>query len=221
MNYEEIFIRNPIGVRNILKTSTVGIAGCGGLGSNIAVTLVRSGVGKLIIADHDKVEISNLNRQFFFLEDVGRYKVEAIQKYLLQINTRVKIRAVKRKITLDNFNCFFGMADVMIEAFDKAETKKWMISQWVKDYPHIPLICASGLSGYGKSEDLKTEKVGNVYVCGDQITSSDYDGLCASRVALVASMQANKAVELLMDEVYNDYSQQQRQDQVEKRHYGS
>lgn len=214
MKYEEIFVRNPIAVRSILKTSTVGIAGCGGLGSNIAVTLVRAGVGKIIIADYDKVEPSNLNRQFFFLEDIGRYKVEAIQKYLLQINPRVKIRAVKRAITPDNFNCFFGMCDVMIEAFDRAETKKWMISQWVKDYPHIPLVCASGLAGYGKCEDLKITKIGNIYVCGDQKSNSDNDGLCSARVSLVASMQANKTIEILMDEVFYDYSKQQRQDQV-------
>lgn len=204
MNYEEIFTRNPSQVRMVLKESTVGIAGCGGLGSNIAVSLVRAGIGKLIIADYDIVETSNLNRQHFLIEDIGRYKVNAIQKYLLQINPKVKIRAITREITPKNLISYYDMADVMIEAFDTAERKRWLLDNWISRYPNVPLIVASGLSGYGNSNDLKVTKAGNLYVCGDQTTNSKKDGLCSARVSIVANMQANTAIEILMKEAEND-----------------
>jgi len=94
MNFEDIFIRNVPGIREKLRTGKVGIAGCGGLGSNIAVSLVRAGIGSLKIADYDKVELSNLNRQYYFLEDVGKLKTEALKNLLWQINPEVNITSI-------------------------------------------------------------------------------------------------------------------------------
>ncbi len=206
MNIEEIFIRNPQGVRETLKNKTVGIAGCGGLGSNIAVSLVRAGIGNLIIVDYDVVDISNLNRQFFFLNDIGEFKVDAIRKYLTQINFQVKISGFNKELTPDNISDYFAGVDIMVEAFDLAEKKRWLIDNWLRKYSSIPLVCGSGLSGYGKTNDLGVMRAGNLFVCGDQSTDSIIDGLCSVRVSIVANMQANCVVEILMKEYNNDYN---------------
>jgi len=199
MNLEEIFVRNVPGIREKLRISKVGIAGCGGLGSNIAVSLVRAGIGSLKIADFDRVELSNLNRQYYFLEDVGKMKTEALNNLLLHINPEIEINAVNEELTPENVVTIFSDVDVMVEAFDLADRKWWLIDSWSRSHKDIPLVCGSGVAGYGKSNELKMVRIGNLYVCGDQ-RSDMKDGLCAARVALVANMQANTVIEILMQE---------------------
>ncbi len=199
MNIEEIFIRSVPGVRNKLKTSYVGIAGCGGLGSNIAVSLVRAGIGKLLIADFDRVELSNLNRQYFFLGDVGKMKTETLKSLLRQINPQVNISTITDELTPQNVIELFSGVDVMVEAFDIAERKRWLIDAWSRKHNQIPLVCGSGVAGYGNNNEIKTVRAGNLYVCGDQ-HSDMKDGLCSARVAVVANMQANTVIEILMQE---------------------
>jgi sulfur carrier protein ThiS adenylyltransferase len=197
INVEDIFIRNVPGTRERLIKCRAGIAGCGGLGSNIAVTLVRAGIGELIIADYDRVELSNLNRQYYFLEDVGRLKTEALTDILHRINPQVKITTITEKLNPDNIGEFFSGVDIMVEAFDQGENKKWLINRWSGINNDIPLVCGSGVAGFGKSDELRTVKVGKHYYCGDQ--SSDMkEGLCPARVAIVANMQANMVIEILM-----------------------
>ena len=198
MNIEEIFIRNVPGTREHLLHKKVGIAGCGGLGSNIAVSLVRAGIGELIIADYDCVELSNLNRQYFFLEDVGKMKTEALKALLHRINPGVKIEVFNEELTPGNIVDIFASVDLMIEAFDLGDRKRWLIDAWSRHHKNIPLVCGSGVAGYGRSDEIKTVRAGNLYVCGDQ-TSDMKDGLCSTRVALVANMQANTAIEILME----------------------
>ena len=197
MNIEELFIRNVPGMRDKLRKSRVGIAGCGGLGSNIAMSLVRAGIGELIIADFDQVEPSNLNRQYFFLEDIGKMKTDALRDILLRINPEVVIRTIKEELTPSNLSDLFSGVDVMVEAFDLADRKYWLIDNWSRYHKDIPLVCGSGVAGFGRNNELKTVRIGNLYVCGDQ-RSDMKDGLCAARVALVASMQANSVIEILM-----------------------
>ena len=197
MNIEELFIRNVPGMRDKLRKSRVGIAGCGGLGSNIAMSLVRAGIGELIIADFDQVEPSNLTRQYFFLEDIGKMKTDALRDILLRINPEVVIRTIKEELTPSNLSDLFSGVDVMVEAFDLADRKYWLIDNWSRYHKDIPLVCGSGVAGFGRNNELKTVRIGNLYVCGDQ-RSDMKDGLCAARVALVASMQANSVIEILM-----------------------
>lgn len=198
MNIEDIFIRNTPGVREKLLQSKVGIAGCGGLGSNIAVSLVRAGIGKLLLADYDRVELSNLNRQYFFLKDVGEMKTEALKRLLHRINPQVEIDTLTEELTPENVPQLFQGVDVMVEAFDLAERKRWLIDTWSRHHKTVPLVCGSGVAGYGRSNELQTIKAGNLYVCGDQ-HSDMKDGLCSSRVAIVANMQANAIIEILMN----------------------
>ncbi len=192
----KLFARNVPGSTEILQKSTVGIAGCGGLGSNAAVALARAGIGALIIADHDIVEESNLNRQHYFQQDIGIKKVTALSKHLKAINPHIKIKAINKCLQASDVPETFKNADLLIEAFDRADAKSWLIEAWCCAFPGKPVVCASGLSGIGKTEDLKVQHAGNIHIVGD-CTSDMSMGLCSARVAIAANMEANIAVELL------------------------
>ena len=197
MNKQKLFERNVPGSLEILQKSTAGIAGCGGLGSNAAVSLVRAGIGKLIIADHDVVEESNLNRQYYFQSDIGRKKVEALADHVKAINPDITLEVTDKQISASDIAEIFKEADILIEAFDRAESKAWLIESWCIAFPNRPVVCASGLSGIGKTEDLRVRNAGNVYIVGDGETDMSM-GLCSARVAIAANMQANIAIELLV-----------------------
>jgi len=192
-----LFERNVPDSTEKLLQSTVGIAGCGGLGSNAAVSLVRAGVGHLILADFDKVELSNLNRQYYFQEDIGKMKVKALADRLRTIHPHIRLDVHPIKLTPEAIPKIFNKASLLIEAFDKAESKHWLIEAWCKSFPDHPIVVGSGLSGAGKSNDLRVQKGGHVYFCGDSETDMSL-GLCAPRVAMVANMEANVAISLLL-----------------------
>ena len=195
---QTLFSKNVPDTINILQNSKIGIAGCGGLGSNIAVMLTRAGIGKLILADFDKVEISNLNRQHFFLSDIGKFKLEALSIHLKNINPDIKLDLINKRIINEDIEQTFKEADILIEAFDKAEEKMCLIKNWLKIFKNRPVICGSGISGYGKSEKIKIQSNGNLYMVGDQI-SDPSEGLCSPRINIVAAKQANLAIELLVN----------------------
>ena len=191
-----IFDRNVPGSTELLQKAAVGIAGCGGLGSNAAVALVRAGVGRLILADPDKVELSNLNRQYFFRSDVGKVKVEALAAHLRDINPDVRLTLHNRELAPEDIPVVFRDAELLIEAFDRAERKHWLIEAWCRAFPGKPIVCGSGISGIGNTGTLKVRSSGCIYFCGDEETDMDL-GLCSARVAAVANMQANVAIEIL------------------------
>jgi sulfur carrier protein ThiS adenylyltransferase len=193
----EIFARNVPGSTEILAAATVGIAGCGGLGSNAAVALARAGVGRLILADGDVVEASNLNRQHFFRADLGRSKVEALAAHLRAIRPAMPLALHGRRIGPADVATLFAGADLLIEAFDRAESKRWLIEAWCRAFPALPVVCASGLSGLGRTAALQVRRAGQIVLCGDE-SSEMAEGLCAARVAIVAAMQANEAIEILV-----------------------
>jgi sulfur carrier protein ThiS adenylyltransferase len=195
----EIFIRNVRESTELFRQKTIGIAGCGGLGSNAAVALVRAGIGKLVLADFDKVEFSNLNRQYFFKNDIGKPKVQALANHLQNINPEIQLILHPEKLTPDSIATIFKNVDVLIEAFDAAESKKWLIETWCKQFPNKLIVSGSGLSGIGKTEKLEVHRAGNLIICGDETTQSDI-GLCSARIAIVANMQANEALAWLWEE---------------------
>jgi sulfur carrier protein ThiS adenylyltransferase len=197
--YKNLFSRHDPRILAALRSSTVGIAGAGGLGSNVAVSLARAGAGRLIIADFDKIEPSNLNRQQYFTNQIGMRKVEALRENLRKINPFSEYIIHDIKITRANTGRIFGEADILVEAFDKAEEKGMLITAWLSLYPERPIIAASGLAGYGHNRKLHTRKLGSLYICGDE-ESQCPAGISpmAPRVAVVANMQANLAVELLV-----------------------
>lgn len=190
-----IFQRNVKETTELLACKTVGIAGCGGLGSNIAVALTRAGIGKLVLLDFDIVEESNLNRQYFFQSDIGKLKTEALAEHLININPNIAIVIINKKMTKKDINLFHD-CEILMEAFDKAENKKFLIEAWSVNFPDRPIICGSGISGIGNIEALKIQNAGNIYVCGDQNTDMT-EGLNSARIAVAANMQASVALSLL------------------------
>lgn len=195
----EYFARRDPAVLAVLRRSSVGIAGAGGLGSNVAVALARAGVGRLVIADFDRVEPSNLNRQQYFVDQVGERKVEALRENLLAINPYSLYEVHDVRVNRRNAAVIFGRVDVLVEAFDKAEAKEMLIEACLSKFPGRPVVAASGLAGYGCNRKIHSRRLGNLYICGDE-TSQCPKGISpmAPRVALVAAMQANLVVELLV-----------------------
>lgn len=190
-------LRDVPGTFDVLQRKKVGILGAGGLGSNVAAALVRAGVGTLIMADHDMVEVHNLNRQLFFVDQVGRPKVEALAETLMRINPHVHLEMHYLEVTPDNLIPLFGEADVLVEALDKAESKARLIEAWLLGKKDASVVAASGLAGYGSNNSLREKRSQRLIVIGDG-QSPEAMGLCAGRVGAVANMQANVVVELLL-----------------------
>lgn len=192
-------------IQNTLKTKTVGIAGCGGLGSNCAVALARMGVGKMILADFDTVDSSNLTRQYYFYEQVGQKKVFALADNLYYINPFIDIKPYDLKLGPDKIGHLFADCDLIVEAFDLAEMKQMIIETCGETFPEKPLIVGSGMAGWGKNNSIKTEQIGkNLYVCGDgQSEIADDLPPLAPRVGIVAYMQANTALSILLNDEKN------------------
>ncbi len=198
-NFErQFYSRNPAGVYDCLSKLTVAIAGAGGLGSNVATLLLRAGVKKFIIADFDRIEYSNLNRQFFFHHQIGQEKAVALKENLRLIHPEVEVKALVTRVTSDNISTLFNAADIMIEAFDRAELKAMLVHNWLKLYPERYIITATGLAGFGNSEQMQVTKLGKIIICGDQHSTSTEEGLVAPRVMLAAALQANAMIELAM-----------------------
>ena len=186
-----------------LKKATVGIAGLGGLGSTVAVALARTAVGNLIIADFDTVEKSNLNRQHYFINQLGEYKTDAMIENLKQINPQVKVKGYKQKLTGENIPEIFADADIIAECFDKAEQKKMLVETVLTKMERVVVVTVSGLAGYGRSNEIITRRISNrLVVIGDGRSGTDLNlPLTAGRVWLAASHQANAIVEILVDEI--------------------
>ena len=184
-----------------LKNMTVGIAGLGGLGSNAAVSLARSGIGKLVLIDFDRVEFSNLNRQAYFLEHVSMYKTEAIADIIHRINPFISIELSRTTITAENCMKLFENVSLVIEAVDGAETKEMIIEAILTESETIPVIAGSGIAGYGKNSIITESVIGRLRIMGDDISEvAPGVPLMAPRVGIVANMQANAALEILLGE---------------------
>ena len=194
--------RHTPGVHQKVKKSVVGIAGLGGLGSAVAIALSRIGVGTLILVDFDVVEPSNLNRQQYFLHQVGMPKVDALQENISNINPYVKILTYNKKLDRNNMEQIFKEADVVVEAFDQADAKAMLINAVSEKIPDKFIVAASGVAGYGDSNEIKTVRLSSkIFIVGDQETAAQPGiGLMAPRVGIVAHHQANIVLRILLGE---------------------
>ncbi|MDD6231514.1 sulfur carrier protein ThiS adenylyltransferase ThiF [Frisingicoccus sp.] len=186
-----------------LKNAHIGIAGLGGLGSNIAMMLARSGVGHLTLADFDSVEPSNLNRQHYMVSHLGMPKTEAIKDLILQANPFIRLDTHRVRITETNAPDIFGGCDLVCEAFDRPEAKAELINSLLENCPGLTLISGSGMAGYGNSNAIRTEKaMKHLYICGDQVSEiGPNNSLMAPRVQICAAHQANLVLELLLENI--------------------
>ena len=186
-------------IRNKLADKTVGIAGCGGLGSNCAIALARVGVGRLIIADFDKVEISNLNRQYFFADQAGKAKVIALRENIERIDRSIKVETHEIQLNEKNIPVIFKDCDVIVEAFDRADMKQVIVETVLEKMPDHYLVCGSGLAGWGENDSIGMTVSGKLFIIGDGLNEvSDKYPPLAPRVGIVANMQANQVLEILI-----------------------
>lgn len=192
--------RHTPGIHEKLKKAVVAVAGLGGLGSNIAVSLARMGVGRLILVDFDQVEPSNLNRQSYYVRHLGMYKAEAMKEQLCQINPFIRVDSLCCRVTPENIREIFSDADIVCEAFDRAEEKAMLAEGMLCIYPEKKLICGSGMAGFESANMIQTRRVmKNMYLCGDgQTEAAKGVGLLAPRVMVCAGHQANMAVRLIL-----------------------
>ncbi len=188
-------------ILKILKKSSVGIAGLGGLGSNVAVSLARAGIGCLILVDFDKVEKSNLSRQYYFLDQVGILKTKALKDNIKKINPDVEVIIYNTKLKKGSMEKYFKNTDVIIEALDEAKTKTNFIEEIMLKLPKKPIIAVSGIAGYGHSERITKKSFNNLNVVYDENAKCcEDDVLLAPRVAFFANWEANIAIEILLGE---------------------
>ena len=198
---EALDSRSDKPIYRILKEARIGIAGLGGLGSNIASALVRNGVGHLVIADFDVVELSNINRQVYTPAHVGMEKAPALRRILSEINPFCEIEEHVTRVTEENVQVLFGRCDIVIEAFDIPEQKAMLVNAVLEKIPSAIVISGSGMAGYGNANAIRTRIVNRrLTICGDGTTAvADGVGLNASRVIICAGHMASRAIELILN----------------------
>jgi len=181
-----------------LAAAHVTLAGAGGLGSNIAIALARSGVGHLTLIDFDTVELSNLNRQQYKLSQLDMPKVTALTQNLQEFNPFVTITPIIQRVTADNVPALFQDADIVCEAFDNPAAKAMLLDSISGVYPNKPLVMATGMAGIHSANTITTKQVRpNLYIAGDG-TSTGAEGLMAPRVMIAAGHEANMIIRLIL-----------------------
>lgn len=185
-----------------ISHAAVAVCGLGGLGSNVAIALARAGIGRLHLIDFDKVDISNLNRQQYFVKQLGMYKVDAMRDNLKEIAPYTEVVCDCLKVTESNLKDLFQNDTIICEAFDVPEAKAILVNGVLDFYPDKKIISASGMAGLGSANTIHTRKISNnFYLCGDEISDSTIGlGLVSSRVLVCAAHEANMILRLIAGE---------------------
>ena len=181
------------------SSATVAVCGLGGLGSNIAIALARAGIGKLILIDFDRVDITNLHRQQYKISQIGMHKTDALADNLREINPYIELETYTERITEENAVKLLQSADIICEAFDDAECKAMLTNTVLSEMPDKYLVAASGMAGMGVTNSIRTRRItSRFYLCGDEMSEvSDGIGLVAPRVALCAAHEAHTVLRIL------------------------
>ena len=198
---EDLLKRNVKGISEKLKKAKVCILGLGGLGSNVATLLARAGIGYLKLVDFDIVEASNLNRQQYRISHIGMKKTEAIKIIIKEINPFVEVETLDIKVDRQNIYSVVRDIEIVVEAFDRAETKAMTIEELLINKNKI-VVSASGMSGLGSANEIITRKIkDNFYLIGDNYSDyEEYSGIMSTRVMLCAAHQANMVLRLILGE---------------------
>lgn len=203
-NENEFFIqiskRNSPNSLNLFKKARIGIAGAGGIGSNLALNLARIGIGNLHIVDFDKVELVNLNRQNFYLKDIGKFKINALKEHILDINPFINIVCQNVKITSQNASEIFKNDDIVCEAFDDENAKSMLSDEILSNYDDKFVVATSGLAGYKIRNEFGVKSFGNrLFVCGDFSSDDIFEvGVMSPKVCMTAALCANVVVNLIL-----------------------
>ena len=185
-----------------ISSTTVAVCGLGGLGSNIAIALARAGIGKLILIDFDKVDITNLHRQQYKANQIGMSKTEALRDNLREINPYIETKIHTIRLDENNAKDILSDADIICEAFDNAEAKANIVNIVLSEMPEKCIVAASGMAGLDSANLIKTRKVlKRFYLCGDEVSDvKDGIGLVSSRVMLCAAHQAHTVLRIIAEE---------------------
>ena len=200
--FSALIKRNGEALQKKFSSATVAVCGLGGLGSNIAFSLARAGIGKLILIDFDRVDITNLNRQQYKAAQIGRFKTDALSENLKEIAPYIKTECHTVRINKENALSLLEKADIICEAFDNAECKAMLTDTVLENMPNKYLVAASGMAGMGSTNSIKTKRITKkFYLCGDGVSDvNDGIGLVAPRVMLCAAHQAHNVLRILAEE---------------------
>ena len=200
MNFFEQALTNYF-TKNQLKriqAYTIGVGGAGGIGSNVAISLARCGFKKFVIIDFDDIEPSNLNRQQYFINEIGKNKVDALKRRIQKINPDANVTTHTSIWAPENNNRLFNTCDILIEGFDIAETKKQFVETYQDKVKYI--ICASGLAGLTTDNPLKIQKIKNIFVVGNQsVGVSPENPPLAPQIAICAGKMAEITLHLTLN----------------------
>jgi len=199
---DALIVRHGFELHRRFSSATVAICGLGGLGSNIAVALARAGIGKLLLIDFDRVDITNLHRQQYKANQIGLYKTDALAENISEISPYTEVETVIQKITEENFAVLLKDSDIVCEAFDNAESKAMLVNGILEQMPDCYLVAASGMAGMDTPNTIRTRKVmKRFYLCGDEVSDvADTVGLVSARVMLCAAHQAHTVLRILAGE---------------------
>ena len=194
--------RHGIEFQEKISSTTVAVCGLGGLGSNIVIALARAGIGKLILIDFDKVDITNLHRQQYKINQIGMSKTEALQDNLKEINPYLETKIHTIRLNENNANDVLSDVDIICEAFDNAECKAMLVNLVLDSMPDKYIVAASGMAGLESCNAIHTRKVlKRFYLCGDEVSDVKYGiGLVSSRVMLCAAHQAHTVLRIIAEE---------------------
>ncbi|MDE5620736.1 MAG: sulfur carrier protein ThiS adenylyltransferase ThiF [Ruminococcus sp.] len=197
--YNALAERHGVDFQKKVSSASVTVCGIGGLGSNISISLARAGVGKIHIIDFDRVDISNLNRQQYFPEQLGMYKTDALRETLSRIAPYCEITADCVKLDENNIPELLKDCDIICEAFDNAEAKAVLVNCVLEKLPEKYLVSGSGMAGIDSANTIKTRRVmKKFYICGDgESDVADGTGLYSSRVMVCAGHQAHTILRII------------------------
>lgn len=200
--YRALEARHGKAFQERAKRTVVAVCGLGGLGSNISIDLARAGVGKLILIDYDRVDISNLHRQQYKAAQIGRYKTEALSENLKEIAPYVEMEIHTVRITEENIEALLKDADIICEAFDNPECKALLVNTVLETFPEKYLLAGSGMAGMDSANRIQTRRVSKrFYLSGDGVSDVKACGtLVASRVQTCAAHEAHMVIRILAGE---------------------
>lgn len=182
-----------------MSKASAAVCGLGGLGSNVAISLARAGIGRLHIIDFDKVDISNLNRQQYFINQLGDFKTKALADTISRIAPHCEIISHCVKLTEENIPELLKNDDVICEAFDSAEQKAMLANCILEKFPEKYLVSGSGMAGMSSANLIKTRKITNhFFMCGDEESDVEEAGsLISARVMVCAAHEALMAIKII------------------------
>lgn len=196
-----LYLRHTPGLQDVISRAVVGVMGLGGLGSAVAGALTRIGIGRLILADYDIVEPTNLNRQQFFVDQIGLKKTEALAANLRRMNPYVELTLLDCRLSADNIPVLFDDVDVLVECFDDPNMKATAFRLALTDMKTMGYVGASGVAGCADNNLITTVcHRPHVFLVGDgESESKPGQGLMAPRVGIAAHHQANQVLRILLE----------------------